>query len=157
MGYNSIVELPTRKTHPRSKGPVPVVRNMPRILLADDQKEILWSVCSLLEDEYEIVGMAEDGERLLDLARLESPDLVVLDIFMPILNGIETAIRLKESGSAVKVLFLTMHEDADFLDAAVSVGALGYVLKTHLVTDLLPATREVLQGNLYISPSLLHC
>lgn len=157
MGFSTIVECPAGRTYPKSKGPVLPVKNVPRILLADDKSEILRTVCSLLEDEYKIVGMAENGERVLDLVRLESPDLVVLDIFMPILNGIETAIRLRESASVSKVLFLTAHEDVDFVDAAISVGALGYVLKTHLVTDLRPAIQEVLNGSLYVSPSIFSC
>lgn len=155
MGCNGIVELLPSETYPREKACLPRVQNLPRILLADDQQEILRAVSSLIENEYQIAGMAEDGKSVLDLVRLKSPDLVVLDIFMPMLNGFETATRLKESGSAIKMLFLTVHEDPDFLDAAFSVGGLGYVLKPHLVTDLLPAIREVLNGNLYISPSLL--
>lgn len=114
-------------------------------------------MCSLLEDKYKIVGTADNGKRVLDLVRVESPDLVVLDIFMPILNGIETAIRLRESASIIKVLFLTAHQDIDFVDAAISAGALGYVLKAHLVTDLRPAIQEVLNGSLYVSPSLFSC
>jgi DNA-binding NarL/FixJ family response regulator len=154
MGCNGIIQIPTEKTHRRSENPVGLGQNMPRILLADDQQEILRTVLSLLDDEYEVVGVAQDGEGVLELLRAESPDLLVLDIFMPVLNGIETAIRLRASGSAIKLLFLTVHEDADFVDAAISVGALGYVLKAHLITDLLPAIREVLKGNVYISPSL---
>ena len=157
MASGVVIDVPTRRPHPKSKRQLAKVQDLPRILLADDEKEILRAVNSLIGDKYNIVGTAENGERALDLVRVGSPDIVVLDIFMPRLNGFETAIQLKESGSAAKVLFLTVHEDPDFVDAAISVGALGYVLKGYLVTDLLPAIRQVLSGNLYVSPSLLPC
>lgn len=154
MGCHSVVEISVAKTPRRNKGPLKLVRDAPRILLADDQLEILRSVSSLLQDQYKIVGVAEDGQRVLELVQAESPDVLVLDIFMPVLNGFETAIRLRASGSVTKLLFLTVQEDMDFVDTAISVGALGYVLKAHLITDLLPAVREVLKGNVYMSPSL---
>jgi CheY-like chemotaxis protein len=126
----------------------------PRILLADDQKEIRQAVASVLRDCFEIVGLAENGKQVLELVRRRTPDVLVLDIFMPVLNGIETVAHLKESGCPSKVLFLTVHEDSDFLETAISMGVLGYVLKPHLATDLIPAIRTVLQGHLYISPSM---
>ncbi len=126
----------------------------PRILLADDQKEILRTVGLLLEKEFEILGSALDGEEALDLALNWCPDVLVLDIFMPGLNGLETAARLKTFRCPTKVLFLTVQEDLDFVETAMSVGALGYVLKPHLHTDLIPAIHSVLEGQVYISPSM---
>jgi DNA-binding NarL/FixJ family response regulator len=123
-----------------------------RILLADDHPEMLEKVAQLLEDDFEVVAAVENGERLIETAINLDPDLIVLDISMPVLNGIEAACRLKESASRAKVIFLTMHEDPDFVTAAFSAGALGYVLKARLVTDLIPAIREVLQGHVFASP-----
>lgn len=126
----------------------------PTILLADDQEEMRRTVAQLLEGEFRVLGTAENGKRVLELAPKLNPDIVVLDICMPVMNGIETAARLKESGSQGKIIFLTVHEDADFLEAARSVGALGYVLKPFLIQDLLPAVRRALKGNTFVSPSM---
>jgi DNA-binding NarL/FixJ family response regulator len=130
-------------------------RIIPRVLLADDQDEIRRTVASMLEDEFEIVGVAENGKQVLDLVIDRSPDVLVLDIFMPVLNGIETAACLKASGCLAKVLFVSVHEDPDFVDSAMSVGALGYVSKAHLATDLIPGIHSVMENHIYISPSLL--
>ena len=129
-------------------------RIIPRVLLADDQEEIRRTVASILEDECEIVGLAENGKQVLDLVIDRSPDVLVLDIFMPVANGIETAVRAKAIGCRSKVLFLTVDEDPDVAEAAMSVGALGYVLKPRLATDLIPAIRSVLEGRVYISRSM---
>jgi DNA-binding NarL/FixJ family response regulator len=131
-----------------------VARLVPRILLADDQEEILRTVAKMLEDEFDVVGFAENGTQVIDLALKRLPDVLVLDICMPIMNGIDTAERLKASGCPAKLLFLTALEDADFVETAISTGALGYVLKPHLATDLIPAIRSVLQGRLYIAPTM---
>ena len=128
--------------------------SVPSILLADDQEEMRRTVAQLLEGEFHIVGMAENGQRVLQMAPSLEPDLLVLDICMPLLSGIEAAIRLKEAGSLARVIFLTVHDDADFLEAARSVGALGYVLKPYLAQDLLPAIRRALQGSTFVSPSM---
>jgi DNA-binding NarL/FixJ family response regulator len=126
----------------------------PRILLADDQQEILRTVVLVLGDEFNIVGTAENGKHAVELVTQLAPDVLVLDISMPIVNGIDAAWRLKEIGSRARVVFLTVHSDPDFVDAALSAGALGYVLKEHLAIDLAPAIRAVLQGNTFTSPSL---
>jgi DNA-binding NarL/FixJ family response regulator len=126
----------------------------PRILLADDQKEILRTIATMVQEEFEIVGLAENGAQVLDLALKRHPDVLVLDIFMPVLNGMDAAMRLKASGCPAKVLFLTVVEDSDFIETAISMGVLGYVLKPRLATDLIPAIRSVLQGHLYISPCM---
>lgn len=126
----------------------------PRIFLADDQEEMRRVVASMLKDEFQIVGSAEDGRGVLELLPTLHPDVLVLDIFMPGMNGIETALQLKESGSTTKMVFLTVHEDPDFLNAALSTGAQAYVLKAHLATDLVPALWNVLAGHTYVSPSM---
>jgi DNA-binding NarL/FixJ family response regulator len=125
-----------------------------RILLADDQPEMLETVARLLEDEFDVIAAVANGERVIEVAVRLSPDLLVLDISMPVSNGIEAASRLKESGSRAKVIFLTVNEDPDIAEAAFSVGALGYVLKQHLATDLIPAIRQVLQDRNFVSRSV---
>lgn len=123
----------------------------PKILLADDLEEMRRTVASLLQEEFQIVAVAENGVQAIELALSRNPDLLVLDMFMPDLNGIETAFRVKASGCSCKVLFLTAHDDGDFVEAAMSIGALGYVLKNQLATDLIPAIHRVLNGGIFIS------
>jgi len=126
----------------------------PRFFLADDQEEMLQTVAQVLEGQFKVVGTAEDGERAFELAPSLSPDVLVLDISMPGMDGIEVALRLRNQGSKAKVVFLTVHEDTDFVKAAMSVGALGYVLKLCLATDLVPAIWKALEGNAFVSPSI---
>lgn len=127
---------------------------MPRVFLVDDQPEVLQVVAQVLSGEFQIIGAAEDGQRVLELVPSLSPDILVLDISVPLVNGIEVAFRLKEEGSAVKVVFLTVHADSDFVSAAMSAGALGYVHKPYLSTDLIPAIRQALAGATFVSPSI---
>ena len=101
----------------------------PRILLADDSLEMLERVAKFLGSEFDLVGLAEDGQQALNSALKLSPDILVTDISMPNLNGIQVASHLQRSGSDVKVIFLTVHEDHDYVEAAFSIGVLGYVLK----------------------------
>jgi DNA-binding NarL/FixJ family response regulator len=127
---------------------------VPRVLLADDHCKMRDTVARLLKSDCEIVGSVENGRELVDAAFNLDPDVIVLDISMPVLSGIEAARHLKESGSRAKVIFLTMHEDDEFVAAAVRAGALGYVLKSRTLIDLIPAIREVLQDHLFASPPL---
>jgi DNA-binding NarL/FixJ family response regulator len=124
---------------------------LPRILLADDNHDMLEKIVQLLEGEFEVLAAVENGRRLVEAALNLDPDLIVMDISMPVLNGIAAACHLKESASRAKVIFLTVHEDPAFVTAAVSAGALGYVLKHRLLADLIPAIREVLQGHVFAS------
>jgi DNA-binding NarL/FixJ family response regulator len=126
----------------------------PRILLAEDQEEVRIVIEHLLEGEFHVIGTAENGQRALELAPILSPDVIVLDVGMPVLNGIEAAERLRESGSTSKIVFLTMHEDADFVNAALSTGALGYVLKSSAGADLIPAIHQAVEGKRFVSPSI---
>ena len=155
MGCGNIIRMPVGNTQSSDLSSVAVVQSLPRILLADDRQEILDTVSCVLDGEGEVVGYAEDGEQVLKLARTKSPDLVVLDLFMPVLNGIETARRLKGDCPHIKVLFLTVCDDSDFVETAISEGALGYVLKSRLMTDLVPAIHGVLRNCVYISPGLV--
>jgi DNA-binding NarL/FixJ family response regulator len=123
-------------------------------LLADDQREILETVARLLEDEFDIVATVANGVRAIEAAVRLAPDLIVLDISMPVLNGMEAAFQLKELGSRAKVVFLTVHEDPVLIEAALSVGARGYVLKQRLATDLIPAIRQVLDDLIFVSASV---
>jgi len=150
-----VTEIGIGSSHRKKQSPVVMEQKVPRVLLADDQREVLQTISSILQHECEIVGLAESGQQVLQLAQTQSPDLLILDIFMPTISGFDAAVRLRESGSLVKILFLTVHEDPDFVGAAISLGALGYVLKAHLVTDLIPAIRSVIKGQLYVSPRLL--
>lgn len=122
-----------------------------RVLLADDAPEMLDTVARLLCDDFVIVGSARNGEEALEAAASLAPDLVLLDISMPRLNGIQVASRLQTSGCRAKVIFLTAHEDRDYIEAAFSVGALGYVLKSRAATDLVPAAKEALREHRFTS------
>ena len=125
--------------------------NRARILSADDHEEMRDQIKSLLDNEFEVLESVEDGLALLDAAAKLHPDVCLLDISMPVLNGIETAERLKQRGSDAKVVFLTIHEDQDFLEAALKAGASGYVLKRRMAFDLRPAIVEALAGRTFIS------
>jgi DNA-binding NarL/FixJ family response regulator len=125
-----------------------------RILLADDNVELLAELCRELEKEFEIVGTVSNGQDAVDAVCRLDPDVVVLDITMPILNGIKASLRIHESHPRSKVLFLTIHEDPEFISAAFSAGASAYVTKRRLAGDLVHAIQEVSQGNVFVSPSL---
>ncbi len=122
-----------------------------RVLLADDHRGVLEVVRSLLKTEVEIVGCVDNGESLFNSAMELHPDVIVTDISMPRLNGLEAVDRLRESGCSSKVVFLTTHSDPDFIDAVLKTGALAYVLKTSIVTDLLFAIQEAFAGRVFIS------
>lgn len=124
-----------------------------RILLADDHKEMRKIVVELLEREFEILDSVADGHALLKAASRFKPDVCLLDISMPVMNGIEAAIQLKERGSTAKVIFLTIHEDGDFIQAALRIGASGYVFKRRITSDLSLAVTEALADRIFISPT----
>ncbi|MGA7622399.1 MAG: response regulator transcription factor [Candidatus Acidiferrales bacterium] len=103
---------------------------------------------------FEIVGEAQNGHTLVEAALKLKPDVIVTDISMPILNGIEAAKRLREAGSTSKIVFLTVILDRDFISTCLAAGALGYVVKARLGSDLEPAIRETVAGRIFISPAL---
>jgi len=122
-----------------------------RVLLADDLTPVLSAVTKLLQGSFEIVGMVSDGQAALDGVLALKPDLVVLDISMPNMSGIEVARELKKRGSIAKIVFLTVHEDSDILATCLAAGGLGYVVKLLMETDLIPAMNEALAGREFIS------
>ena len=125
-----------------------------RILLADDHKEIRDKVKRYLEAEFNVIDAVENGRALLEAAAKLDPDICLLDISMPVLDGIATANELKECGSKAKVIFLTVHEDSDFIQAALKTGASGYVIKRRMASDLHRAVKEALAGRIFISSSV---
>jgi DNA-binding NarL/FixJ family response regulator len=126
---------------------------MPRsVLLADDHEEFLAAVVRHLEPHFDVIRTVDNGQALLEEAVRLEPDLIVLDISMPVLNGIETAKRLRAMGSPARIVFLTVQADPDYVRAALGSGALGYVLKSELASDLLPCLREAFAGRSFVSP-----
>ena len=123
-----------------------------RVVLADDHPGLLELIRVLLEPSFDVVGIAGDGESLIEAAGKLQPDVIVTDISMPKLNGIEAVNRLRESGSTSKVVFLTVHAGTDFVQAALKTGAVAYVSKLRTSTDLLIAIREALEGRIFVSP-----
>ena len=125
-----------------------------RVLLVDDNGEMLTDLRDELSAEFEIAGTAENGDQAVrEIFRLD-PDIVVLDITMPVMNGLQVASLLREKRSATKILFLTIHEEPEYISAAFSAGACGYVTKRRLASDLRVAIREVYDGRNFLSPSL---
>jgi DNA-binding NarL/FixJ family response regulator len=107
----------------------------------------------LLASTCEVVGSVPDGQSLFDAARRLAPDVIVTDISMPILNGIEASRQLNESGCTAKIIFLTVHSDADFVETCLAIGAFGYVAKSRFAIDLIPAIKEALAGHTFVSPT----
>ncbi len=124
----------------------------PTVLLADDHKIMAEGLRSLLEPEFELTGMVADGRALMDAASKIHPDVIVADISMPLLNGIDAVRQIKETDPNTRVVFLTMHADVAYAAAAFEAGASGYVLKHSAPKELLTAIREVLQGRTYVTP-----
>ena len=126
----------------------------PRILLADDHSIVLKGQQGILAESCEIVGAVADGRSLVEAALRLKPDLIVLDVSMPLLSGIAAATRIQASLPEVKLLFFTMHSEPVYLQAAFEAGAVGYVLKSATTKELLDAIRKVLEGQIYVSPDL---
>ncbi len=125
-----------------------------RVLLADDNEAILERVATLLNTECNVIGTVTDGQQALEATQRLKPDVLVLDISMPEMNGIVTADRLKQAGVETRIVFLTVHDDPDFARAALEAGALGYVIKSRINSDLIPAIKEAYDGRTYLSPTL---
>jgi DNA-binding NarL/FixJ family response regulator len=126
----------------------------PRVLIADDHSVVAEGLSSLLEKIYDVIGIVRDGRELLAQAPELKPDVVVLDINMPLLNGLDAAERLKSYLPQVKLVFLTMNDDPNLAAAALKLGSVGYVLKHTAASELLKAIAEVLQGRAYITAKL---
>ena len=126
-----------------------------RILVADDHKAMLDNLVGMLSSEFDVVAAVRDGAAVVTEARLLNPDLLVLDISMPVMGGIAAADYLKATGSTAKVVFVTMHYDREFVHESIALGAVGFVVKDRLVHDLLPAIQSVLAGRPFVSSSVL--
>jgi len=125
-----------------------------RILIADDHN-LVGELCkNLLESEFEVVGTVTDGRALVRTAADLKPDVIIVDIAMPVLNGLDAALRVKQMLPAVKVIFLTMNPDPELAAEAFRRGASGYLLKTSAATELLISVRAVLRGKSYLSPRI---
>jgi len=123
--------------------------------LADDHPALLEATRVLLRPHFEVVGTASDGAELVSEALRLNPDIIVVDITMPVLYGIDAAGKLRKSGCAAKLVFLTIHSEEEFVNACIAEGALGYVLKSRMKAHLIPAIQAALTGQSYISPLLL--
>jgi DNA-binding NarL/FixJ family response regulator len=126
----------------------------PRLLIADDHTLLLDGLRMMLEPEFDLAGVFEDGQALLTAAARLKPDLILLDIAMPVLNGIDAARQLRKVVPSARLIFLTMHSDPDYVTEAFRTGASGYLLKRSAASELMTAIREVLSGRIYVSPML---
>jgi DNA-binding NarL/FixJ family response regulator len=125
--------------------------NRLRVLLADDHPLLLERVKVLLQSTFEVVGVAHDGLEMVNKAMRLSPDIIVADISMPELDGIQAAHRLQEMGAKAAIVFLTIHESPQFVEACLAEGALGFVLKSQMRADLIPAINAALLGQCFVS------
>jgi len=123
-----------------------------RILIADDHKMFAQGLQSLLEEEFDLLGIVADGQALVDTALVLNPDILLVDISMPVLNGLDAVRLLKGQGSSARVIFLTMHADDRLLAEAFRCGGVAYVLKQSAGEDLLHAIKQVLAGQKYVTP-----
>jgi DNA-binding NarL/FixJ family response regulator len=126
----------------------------PRVLLADDHRVVSEGLKRLLTDDFDVVGMVEDGRALVASAKELRPDVIVADISMPHLSGLDAIAQLKKSDASVKVVFLTMHQDPAYARRALAAGAAGYVVKHSAPAEIVMAVHAALRGQTFITPSL---
>jgi DNA-binding NarL/FixJ family response regulator len=124
-----------------------------RVVLADDHREMIAKVRSILGNEFEIIEVVENGKRAVSAVLALDPDVLVTDISMPLLDGLQAARSIQRANCRAKIVFLTVHEDRDFIAAALSAGATGYVTKRRLSIDLAQAIRQALLGQTFVSDS----
>lgn len=124
-----------------------------RILLGDDHPFVLQGIRGLLEGQFEVVGCEVNGKALVEAALRLKPDLIVLDVSMPVMNGIDAACEIRAALPSVKLVFLSMHSNAIYLRKALQAGASGYVLKSGAAEELLTGIEEARKGKVYITPS----
>jgi DNA-binding NarL/FixJ family response regulator len=123
----------------------------PTVVIAEDHLGCLEDLTKLIANEYEVVAVATDGKRGLAAALRSHPDIVILDINLPQLDGISAAREMRRNGLSSKIVFLTVHEELEFREGAFRAGANGYVFKSRMATDVLLALREVLAGRMFLS------
>ena len=126
----------------------------PRVLLADDHRLVSEGLKSLLTEDFDIVGMVEDGRALVASAKELHPDVIVADISMPHLNGIDAIAQLKKNNASVKVILLTMHQDPAYARRALEAGAVGFVVKHSAPAEIVMAIHAALKGQTFITPAL---
>ena len=124
----------------------------PQVLLADDHPAIREATTALLKPQFDVVGAVTDGATLVSEALRLRPDIIVTDITMPVLSGIDAAHQLRESAFSAKIVFLTVHSEEPFVKACMAEGASGYVLKSHMRAHLIPAIQAAFLGQMYICP-----
>jgi DNA-binding NarL/FixJ family response regulator len=127
---------------------------LPRVLLADDHRMVVEGLKALLSNEFEIVGLVEDGHAMIAAAERLRPEVIVADVAMPLLNGIEALVRLRKSDPEIKVVFLTMHQNVAYARRALDVGASAFVVKHSAPEELALAIHAALKGQTFITPSL---
>ena len=125
-----------------------------RVVLADDHREVIERIRGILGDEFDVVETAENGSQALCAVLALDPDVLVTDISMPFLSGLQAARSIQKANCRAKIVFLTIHEDRDFIAAALSAGGVGYVTKRRLSSDLVFAIHEALKGNTFVSNSV---
>ncbi|HMP82350.1 MAG TPA: response regulator transcription factor [Verrucomicrobiota bacterium] len=130
--------------------------NQSRVLLADDHRMVAEGLKSLLSTEFQLVGVVEDGLALIDVAKKLRPDVIIADITMPRLNGLDAMAQLKRDNPRVKVIFLTMHQETAYARRAMDSGASGFVLKHSAPGELVSAIRAALDGKTYLTPAIAH-
>ena len=125
-----------------------------RVLIVDDNQTVRRRVTGLLPEEFAVVASLEDGSDVVAQAQQHVPDVIVLDITLPGHNGLALATQLRAAGSPSRIVFLTVHNDADYIDAAMAAGATGYVVKARMSSDLVPALHAALEGRRFVSATV---
>jgi DNA-binding NarL/FixJ family response regulator len=125
-----------------------------RVLLADDHRMLAEGLATLLGSEFDLIGVVEDGRAMVEAAKALKPDVIVADITMPHLNGIEALEEIRKFDANVRVVFLTMHRDVAYARRAIDAGAVGFVLKHSASKELVHAVREAAQGRTYVTAML---
>jgi len=125
-----------------------------RVLLADDHKAMQEKVKGLLSQSFDVVRVVANGQDLAEAAQELNPDILVVDISMPVLNGIDAVRQIMSAGGKARVIFLTVHEDPDLVAVCLDAGALGFVIKSRLASDLIPAIKLALTNQTFVSPTL---
>ncbi len=139
-----------------TSGGAMTVETKARLLVADDNPRVFEQLVTMLDAEFDVVAHAATGREAIDAAQRCCPDVLVIDISMPVMSGLRAVEVLRQKGCRCPVVFLTVHEDEEYVRAARDVGGLGYVLKSRMASDLVPAIRAALDGRPFVSKPLAH-